>query len=152
MKNGLMKVLILRIIRDNPGISGYGIIGEIERITGRRPSTGTIYPMLMDMTERGWISKEKGKKGSRYSITPEGEEKFQEFRSLKREYMEKVFERFSIAVEGFDAPKDDIFMLIAPIIMRVHRMVQAGIDEDVLKEILEETVRKLDEVMEEWNM
>lgn len=74
---------------------GYQIIKDIEKITGKKPTTSHIYPFLEKLTEKGVASVEKkGDRGKKvYQLTEEGEE-------LVKEQLEAFSEILETAVEG----------------------------------------------------
>lgn len=74
---------------------GYQIIKDIERITGKKPTTSHIYPFLEKLTEKGVASVEqKGDRGKKvYNLTEEGEE-------LVKEQMDSFGEILQTVIEG----------------------------------------------------
>lgn len=74
---------------------GYQLIKDIEKITGKKPSTSHIYPFLEKLTEKGVATaEEKGDRGKKvYNLTDEGEE-------LIKEQLEAFSEIMSSAIEG----------------------------------------------------
>lgn len=70
--NRLYTVLLL----ESEEKHGYQIIKDIERITGKKPTTSHIYPFLEKLTEKGVATvEEKGSRGKKvYHLTEEGEE------------------------------------------------------------------------------
>lgn len=74
---------------------GYQIIKEIEKITGKKPTTSHIYPFLSKLEEKGLVeSKKKGDRGKKvYNLTDEG-------RKVVREQVEAFGEILSAAIEG----------------------------------------------------
>ena len=55
-------------------LHGYGIMQNVERLSGGRLAAGTLYGALTTLTERGWIEAVGEDEGRRkeYRITPEG--------------------------------------------------------------------------------
>jgi formylmethanofuran dehydrogenase subunit E len=45
MATGILKMIMLHIMKDGEA-SGYDIIKKVEAISGKKPSTGSIYPLL----------------------------------------------------------------------------------------------------------
>lgn len=74
---------------------GYQIIKEIEKITGKKPTTSHIYPFLSKLEEKGLVeSKKKGDRGKNvYNLTEDG-------RKVVREQVEAFGEILSSAIEG----------------------------------------------------
>lgn len=62
--------------RSTRRLSGYGIMQNVERLSGGRVrlAAGTLYGALTTLTERGWIEAVGEDEGRRkeYRITPEG--------------------------------------------------------------------------------
>lgn len=55
-------------------MSGDDIRSELEKRKGCRPSAGTIYPVLKELSSRGLIVEEKGRgRIKKYTITPTGQ-------------------------------------------------------------------------------
>lgn len=74
---------------------GYQIIKDIEKLTGKRPTTSHIYPFLEKLTEKGVAKVEKkGDRGKKvYHLTEDGEE-------LVKEQLDAFSEILETAVEG----------------------------------------------------
>lgn len=74
---------------------GYQIIKDIEKITGKKPSTSHIYPFLEKLTEKGVATvEEKGDRGKKvYQLTEEGE-------GLVKEQLDAFGEILNAAIEG----------------------------------------------------
>lgn len=75
-----LEILVLNIIKNNPGITGYEITHKInERFKGLwKGSAGTIYPLLKErLAEKGFVKISETVEGSRlkkkYFITEKGE-------------------------------------------------------------------------------
>ncbi|MFX0176473.1 MAG: PadR family transcriptional regulator [Candidatus Hodarchaeota archaeon] len=79
-----LDILVLSIIENFDGISGYDLIQEINSKFRRlwRATPGTIYPLLNQLTERGFLTIEEIMKNNRelkiYRITNEGKQKLHE--------------------------------------------------------------------------
>ncbi len=77
--------IILWLINQKP-MSGYGIVKELERLTGQHPTSGIIYPLLYELEKEGFIVGEWTQKGRRrtkyYSITQSGTELLNRLREL----------------------------------------------------------------------
>ncbi|MFC2162053.1 PadR family transcriptional regulator [Candidatus Altiarchaeota archaeon] len=66
---GFLRYLVLWILSKDPA-KGADLAKELEHRRGQKPSPGTIYPVLKEMTDDGLISADEKKV---YSLTPEGE-------------------------------------------------------------------------------
>jgi DNA-binding PadR family transcriptional regulator len=78
-----LDILVLSIIKNFDGISGYDLIQEINSRFRRlwRASPGTIYPLLNQLTEKGFLTIEEIIRNNRelkiYRITAEGKSRLQ---------------------------------------------------------------------------
>ena len=78
----LTEALFYILLAARKPVHGYGIIQEVEEMTGGRVSLGpgTLYGAINTLLERGWIILYSAELGSRkkkeYVITPEGREAF----------------------------------------------------------------------------
>ena len=70
---GFLTFLVLWFI-SKQSITGAEISDELERRRGHRPSPGTIYPVLKDLTERKLLKVDDTKK---YSLTKKGKEELE---------------------------------------------------------------------------
>jgi DNA-binding PadR family transcriptional regulator len=65
---GYMRAIILALLAEHPRY-GYDILQTLaEASDGWRPSPGTIYPILHDLYERGWITKKEVEQEGRRRI------------------------------------------------------------------------------------
>ena len=67
---GFLSYLILWILRSE-SMTGNEIAEELEKRKGTKPSPGTIYPALKELTEKGLITSDDNKV---YSLTKKGHE------------------------------------------------------------------------------
>jgi len=67
---GFLSFLVLWLVREE-GMSGVEIALELEKRRGRKPSPGTIYPVLKHLKETKDITMDECK---RYSLTKKGRE------------------------------------------------------------------------------
>ena len=70
---GFLSFLILWLI-SKKNMTGVEITEELEKRKGRRPSPGTIYPVLKKLKERGLITDDENKI---YTLTKKGEEELE---------------------------------------------------------------------------
>jgi PadR family transcriptional regulator, regulatory protein PadR len=66
---GLLSFLIVWLVRKEPK-TGAEIAQELKKRRGKKPSPGTIYPVLKNLTSMGILAVDQNK---RYSITEKGE-------------------------------------------------------------------------------
>ncbi len=53
---------------------GYQIMDDLERITGKRPTTSHIYPFLSKLKEKSYVKTRKDGRKKVYELTDQGEE------------------------------------------------------------------------------
>ncbi|RLF27311.1 MAG: hypothetical protein DRN14_05560 [Thermoplasmata archaeon] len=70
---GLIRTLILLSLYRGKR-HGYGIMEDVERITGKKPSAGEVYPFLQRLEREGYVRVEKDRTGRRkvYELTDAG--------------------------------------------------------------------------------
>ena len=90
-QSSMTKYYILAAL-SRKGMHGYELIMQIEKITGKKPSTGQVYPALKQMKSAGYVTAKTKlagrKKVKSYKITKSGE---QFFSSMSRRF-ESVIE------------------------------------------------------------
>jgi DNA-binding PadR family transcriptional regulator len=68
---GTLRLNILFLINKSPR-NGYTILKDIEEINGKRPSPGSLYPLLQELSKNNYIYPEKKARSIEYSITSRG--------------------------------------------------------------------------------
>ncbi len=71
---GFLSFLILWLVNKQP-MTGSEIAAELEKRRGKKPSPGTIYPVLKHLNEMGILAIDKDK---RYSLTEKGKKALEE--------------------------------------------------------------------------
>ncbi|MHA1265296.1 MAG: PadR family transcriptional regulator [Candidatus Helarchaeota archaeon] len=148
MRYGFFKILMLKIIASNEEMTGYSILKTIESITNRRPSSGSIYPILKSMEKAGWIQARKEKDKIYYLLTSSGKEKLQEFNTIKHEFHQKIIESIKLADESFEdswvKAENPIFSeIIISIFAEIIRLKQQGISPTLLTKTLQDFKKQL---------
>ena len=76
---GLLDLLVLKILSRRPHLHGYAIMAAIQGIAGEvlRVEEGSLYPALHRMEEAGlirakWITKDTGRRARIYELTASG--------------------------------------------------------------------------------
>ncbi len=67
------KLYTLLLLETEPK-HGYRIIKDLEKITGKKPTTSHIYPFLNKLSKKGYVETEKDGRKKVYTLTKEGEE------------------------------------------------------------------------------
>lgn len=68
---GFLRAMVLKAISEKE-CNGYALMKSLAECTGRKPSPGSIYPLLSDLEKEGLISSKAIGKGKTYSITAKG--------------------------------------------------------------------------------
>jgi PadR family transcriptional regulator len=105
--NGTLALMTLRTIDVLGPIHGYGIARRIEQVSQGvlELNQGTLYPMLLNLEQAGWITakwglSDTGRKAKFYSITRAGKKQL----AAETENWRKI----SDVVERFADPKGDL--------------------------------------------
>jgi formylmethanofuran dehydrogenase subunit E len=128
-------------------VSGYQIIKRVEAVTGKKPSTGSVYPLLKSMQDQGWIVGNTAGNKTLYEITPQGKEIIQKHDALKEQISQKVRESILLAHNTFDdfpvAFSKDLHLvvienleLLSPLISEISRLQANGIEPAKIKEVI----------------
>ncbi len=90
---GNLKFLVLYILSTG-SIHGYGLFKKLEEKFKWKPSCGTLYPVLSDLEEEGYIdgreTVECGRFKKIYSLTPEGEKALEKMSSELKENLKMI--------------------------------------------------------------
>ncbi len=73
MIKGYLKIVFLRELK-NKKSSGYDLMKSAENILGKKPSAGSVYPLLKQLLDDKFIDVKENNKKKLYSITKKGEE------------------------------------------------------------------------------
>lgn len=162
VRRGFLKYYILKLLSEDC-YSGYGIIKEIEEETGFwEPSTGSVYPLLESLEEEGLIEGEDTDRGSSWEITDEGREAYGEASEAKQNMREslkqsmivfsKIFNEEGIKevankMESGCGEGDKLRTQVRGLHHRLNDILDdPDCDRDEIREIVEETHKKLDEL------
>jgi len=145
MLPGLLKMWMLKIISEKE-VSGYEIIKKVNELTGKKPSTGSVYPLLKTMQNEGWIAGKKLPRKILYQIADKGKSVLKAHNSLKDKYAERISRSFSLAHNTFE----DLHLvlihnenLMNPLMTEVSKLLANGIQPHKIKEILNKTIGEL---------
>jgi DNA-binding PadR family transcriptional regulator len=145
MLPGLLKMWMLKIISEKEA-SGYEIIKKVNELTGKKPSTGTVYPLLKSMQKEGWITGVRTPRKTTYRITEAGKQILKGHDSLKDAYAQKISRSFSLAHDTFE----DLHLvlvhnenLVNPLITEISKLVASGIHPQKIQKIIDKTMGEL---------
>jgi DNA-binding PadR family transcriptional regulator len=145
MAKGLLKLWMLKIISKGE-VSGYDIIKKVGELTGKKPSTGSVYPLLKSMEKKGWIIGKKIRNKTLYAITKAGKEIVESHGELKEYYSIKIHETICLAHETFDDLPLAFYNnrnILAPIVEEISLLLSEDAAIDEIIKIIESTVKKL---------
>ena len=164
---GYLKLLVLSRLKKN-SMTGVDIMNMIESALGKKPSSGSVYPMLKNLTEKGYISFVENKNSKIYSINEIGEsfvldlikEKEKGLITLARilnhvqGISEKNYSDTILAIEDEKIDYDnvmhnvDIWLELTSLLIVLEKKNKGDIDSrNNVRVILEDTFCKLKEVL-----
>ncbi len=103
MQRGLLKYYILKLLSREP-LTGYGLMKRIEEETGFwKPSTGSMYPLLQQLEEQGWVEHEGEAERKVYRLTERGRAALEEAIRAKGELLESLQRALDVFARVFGA-------------------------------------------------
>jgi len=146
MAKGLLKYFMLKLISERKH-SGYELIKKIEKHSGSKPSTGTVYPLLKSMQNKGWIKGFEKDEKTFYEITKLGKEKLNEYDTIKKDYITKMHESVSIINETFHQEGHVMYIeqmeLLHPLIDEIIQLQNEGIDQERIDNVILHAIEQL---------
>jgi DNA-binding PadR family transcriptional regulator len=147
---GLLRFLVLKYLTEKP-MSGSEIVETIEQETSGKwkPSSGSIYPLLGWLQDKGLASEifiaNSGMK--RYSLTDKGKEFFKEQVRVGQKFLEKMEWLAPMLIGGFDYGTDQKNLLCAK--ESAKRVLETFIElnakrDNLTKQNIEEIAQILD--------
>ncbi|PIY60319.1 hypothetical protein COY95_02380 [Candidatus Woesearchaeota archaeon CG_4_10_14_0_8_um_filter_47_5] len=88
MIRGHLKICVLKELKEQP-MSGYRLMKQLKEELGFKPSPGSMYPLLENLSNEGYISGTVNGRKKQYSLTPKGSEFLKEFDETRRELVDK---------------------------------------------------------------
>lgn len=77
---GYLKITVLRLIADSPK-TGYQLMSELEKLYSKKPSAGSMYPLLKELEQKKFITSKKEGRKIIYKITLAGRKRLRELMS-----------------------------------------------------------------------
>jgi len=145
MIKGLLKMSMLKIISKNK-VTGYGIIKKIYDLTGEKPSTGSVYPMLKSMTQKGWITGRAENGKTFYEITDSGQKVVEAHGSMKKYYEQKISGSITLAQDTFSdlqVALVDNTTLLNQVANEVSSRIAHGVTAEKINSVLSKTITAL---------
>ena len=151
MLKGLLKMSMLKIISENKA-TGYQIIKKVNQLTGEKPSTGSIYPLLKSMESKGWITGTTANGKTTYEITQSGKVVVQAHGSMKEYYEQKLNGSISLVQDTFNdihSKLIDSSTLVNPVANEVSVLLAHGIAPEKISSVLSKTLEVLQKLTED---
>jgi DNA-binding PadR family transcriptional regulator len=136
---------MLKILSEGE-FTGYDIIKKVGELTGKKPSTGSVYPLLKSMENKGWITGKRVGNKTVYKITASGREVVKSHGDLKEYYSEKIHESICLAHETFDDLHITFFNnrnLLAPLMQEISILISEGVELDEINKIIQKAREEL---------
>ena len=141
---GALRLLVLHLLREKP-MHGYEIMKSLERLFGRAPGPGALYPQLRYLRQKGLVEARDYQRGSRrvrvYSITRAGLEYLEKHRGE----LDRVLSFVSSARELLDLGLRRVVELLAEAVKAYPRM--SSEDREKLASVLREFAYKLEAIL-----
>lgn len=95
MKTSNLRFIALNILNKNP-LSGYYLIKKIHNLTNLKPSTGSIYPLLIKLNKEGILKIIIKGRSKIYSLTEKGKKGLSKLDCTKEEYIQTILGQCNI--------------------------------------------------------
>ena len=105
MLKGNLKLLVLKLLEKEEK-SGYVLMKELGEILDKKPSAGSMYPLLDDLSKNKLVVSRKDGKSIRYSLTKEGKKSLSQLTKQKKEIIEQIKSGFDILITLSDEPEN----------------------------------------------
>lgn len=83
MIKGFLKIMVLESLRDRSK-TGYELMAFIEEKNGKKPSPGSIYPLLKELHQKGFVKVKNEDRKKIYSITVKGRKRIKEIEEERK--------------------------------------------------------------------
>lgn len=102
---GYLKIIVLKLLYQKD-LTGYGLINDIKNKTGFwKPSPGSIYPLMNELSKKGLVKVKQVKNQKVYSITLKGKKVFDRLKSEREKVIENIKHHIKI-LELIEDKKD----------------------------------------------
>lgn len=88
---GFLRLIMLKELQQQPQ-TGYSLMQRIAEDTGKKPSAGSIYPLLADLLKKKLIKQEADGRKKVYSLTQKGKNHIKELRVEKQQLFARYIE------------------------------------------------------------
>jgi DNA-binding PadR family transcriptional regulator len=95
MFKGHLKLLVLKALDKEPE-SGYNLMKSLAEMAGKRPSPGSIYPLLDDLHKQGMVSVRASGRRKIYSLTKKGKSTEQDALKTKDDLQKMLIQTMNV--------------------------------------------------------
>jgi len=95
MIKGNLKCIVLKAL-EKEELSGYGLMNKIQEKMGRKPSPGSMYPVLEDLSKNKLITKKVQGKKHLYKLSTKGKQEIKKFNKLKDNLLKNMKENIKM--------------------------------------------------------
>ncbi|MFB6075937.1 MAG: PadR family transcriptional regulator [Candidatus Aenigmatarchaeota archaeon] len=164
---GILKILVMKALHDNSNINGAELSRLIEKKTERKPSPGTLYPLLKNLKEENLINERCNGKENIYELTENGNKTLENFTKKREKIIDKIITHLKeynfLFGEGYTKQfvknlekikechrEMPIYFTMMGKIMNILLNIEepSKDKEQEIKEILKETRKKIEDVFE----
>ncbi|RLI77397.1 hypothetical protein DRP05_10235 [Archaeoglobales archaeon] len=156
---GILKLLILKEL-EKGNATGYDLIKKISIKTSKKPSPGSVYPLLKELTNSGFLSvRDEGKKKI-YSISEKGKKILKEISTQEKE---AILRKIAVLKESGIISEDEVDEIFQVVSMKRElwiklfelrnwiqflNMLAKTIEKSKseVEEVIDETIRRLEEI------
>ncbi len=89
MFKGYLKYFVMKYLKEQD-MSGYGLMKKLGQATGKKPSPGSMYPLLKEMEKTGLLKSQKKGKTKNYKLTEKGKKTLKEFSQQKDRLADQI--------------------------------------------------------------
>jgi len=89
MQEGYLKLSVLKILSEQD-CSGYDLMKKIEESLGKKPSSGSMYPLLKGLEHKKLISSKIQQRSTLYHLTAQGKQELNDLLSHRQELFTKM--------------------------------------------------------------
>lgn len=142
---------MLKIISEQES-TGYEIIKKVTELSGERPSTGSVYPLLKAMQTKDLIVGKTSDGKTTYKITPNGRTTLDAHGTLKEYYEHKLTGSISMVRDTFNDPtitSPDISVLIEPVAREVKILLAHNVEQKKICAVLSKSVTQLQKLLDD---
>ena len=126
---GYLKVLVMQELRKKE-CSGYELMREMSKLTGSRPSPGTMYPMLSSLLEKGLVTVTVKNSKKIYCLSGKGRSFLETLVTERTEILKRTVNMFKDICSPAELKK-----MRGPLSMTSGKRLIASQDFDVVHEL-----------------